>query len=208
MATIGQRYKDVLLSLAVAHNYGVDLGRLQLQKFIYLSDILSIIWETLAPRYGHYTYKNGPYDSGIQDAVDVLAFRGCVSIIQFTMRSGSTVTATYRISDIGLIIVNDMIKEDFFNRKYDMYKQIAHQVNKRGWDQLRNLVYSEASYSLRRADGNGQRLYSNSILKNESLRIILGFKSIIQSENVELTRKNLSFLFFDFLDNHQHLKNL
>src|SRR5438128_407663 len=80
MQNIANRMGDVVLALGEAEEANVQPTRIQLQKFIYLSDVLGQVVGTLKLREGHKTYRNGPYDAAIQNAVDSLAFRGVVRI--------------------------------------------------------------------------------------------------------------------------------
>lgn len=206
MAVTSQRYKDVLFALATAHQYEVALGRLQLQKYVYLNDTISILWEILAPKYAHKTYKNGPYDQGIQNAVDILAFRGFVQVVQSSIRIDGSVSSSYRISEFGLKLVDMLTTEDYFARKFDVYHCIGEQVQRRGWDKLKDLVYSEVTYSIKRGDSFGQYLQVNSLLTNESMRIIMGFNTLLEDKSARFSRYNLVILFFQFLDNYHSIK--
>ena len=74
------RMADVAFALAAAHDHRERLGKLRLQKFIYLADAVSLLYSFLPPQENHTTYMYGPYDAAIQRAVDSLAFRGFVAI--------------------------------------------------------------------------------------------------------------------------------
>lgn len=202
MATTGQRYKDVLLALATAHKYNQTLGRLQLQKFVYLADILSLIWDVVGPKEGHYTYKNGPYDPGIQNAADVLAFRGAVEIARSKIAI-SKVTAEYKITPLGINLVEKMIAEASFRKRADLYAAIGDEVERRGWKNLRQLVYAEATYVIKKGDNFGQSINVNSLLSNDSLRIVLDFNDLIADKTQELNKANLVSIFFKVVDNYR-----
>lgn len=204
MATAGQRYKDVVLALATAHKYEQELGRLQLQKIIYLADILSLIWDVVGPKNGHYTYKNGPYDHGIQNSVDVLAFRGAVEIAKNNISTNQIVT-TYRITQVGLNLANAMIREPTFAKRAELYDAIGHHINLRGWKNLKQLVYSEATYVIKQGDGLGHALNVNSLLSNDSLRIVLDFNNLVADKTQKFSRYNLVTIFFKILDNYRIL---
>jgi hypothetical protein len=206
MAVIGQRYKDVLFALAATRQYDADLGRLQLQKYIYLGDVLTVLWGILAPRQSHQTYRNGPYDQGIQNAVDVLAFRGFVTVVQSRFRIDGAVYSSYRISELGLELSGALVREGCFARKLHLYECIGSHVNELGWDRLRDLVYSEVTYLTKRGEAFGQYLQNNSLLTNESLRIVFGFNTLLEDESARLSRDNLTALFFQFLDNYQSVR--
>src|SRR5688572_8648288 len=90
------RMRDVALCLHAAAPRHVALNRIRLQKYIYLADVLSIVYAALPPVDGHITYKNGPYDRAIQNAVDALAFRGFVHVMTGGLDTNSS--NTYSLS--------------------------------------------------------------------------------------------------------------
>jgi len=199
------RYKDVLIALAVAHKYGESLGRLQLQKFIYLGDILSLLWEMFSPTNGYETYKRGPYDRKVQNAVDVLAFRGAVSIATNKNYVGSNGVVSYSITPIGMKIVTRMESETPFLKALQMYNVIGVHINQRGWQNLRKIVYSEATYISNKGAGYGVPLKTNSLLSNLSAQIIWGFEQMVRNKETSLSKENLVSIFFRVLDNSQQL---
>jgi uncharacterized protein YwgA len=203
----GHRYKDVLFALATAYSHGQSLGKLQLQKLVYLTDTLSLLWEIVSPKT-FQTYKQGPYDFGIQNAVDVLAFRGAVNIVRSNVHEGAeTISATYEISEIGLQIIKHLIVEAVFARKYDLSQIIGRHINRRGWHNLKKLVYSEATYLTMKAHGLGRPLETDSILTNDSLQILMGFKDLVRDKSATgLSRTSLVSIFFQILDDYQVFK--
>lgn len=202
MSQTGKRYRDALLALASAQNYGEALGRLQMQKFVYLADSLSMLWDLLGPEIGFQTYKHGPYDPAIQNAIDVLMFRGVIKIVTSEIKPDGTLTALYKISDSGLAIVKKMKTEPYFFRWVDLYGTIGTHVAKRGWEKLKGLVYSDATYVGRKVDGWGVSLNTNSLLSNDSLRILLEFNDLVRDKKLELNKENLTSIFFRILDNY------
>lgn len=202
MSETGKRYRDVILALASAHKYGEGLGRLQMQKFIYLADSLSILCDLLSPEIGFQTYKHGPYDPAIQNAIDVLMFRGVINIIRSAIKPDGTLTALYEISDSGLTIVKKMKNEPSFFRRAALYNTIGTHVAKRGWGKLKDLVYSDATYVGRKVDGWGVPLNTNSLLSNDSLRILLEFNNLVRNKDLKFSKENIISIFFRILDNY------
>lgn len=202
MSQTGKRYGDVLLALATAYNYGEGLGRLQMQKFVYLADSLSIMWDLLSPEIGFQTYKHGPYDPTIQNAIDVLVFRGVLNIISSEVKPDGTLIALYRISDVGLVMVTEMKTKPYFSRRANLYDTIGSHIAVRGWEKLKDLVYSEASYIGSKADGWGVALNKNSLLSNDSLRILLEFNDLVINRDEKLSKENLTSIFFRILDSY------
>lgn len=202
MSDTGHRYKDVLFSLGVANQYNQSLGKLQLQKFIYLADTLYPLWE-MASTNGYETYKHGPYDPNIQNAVDVLAFRGAVDIIQSEIISRGNTRVSYRISEIGSKILNNILEESAVAKKYELYEMLGHFISQRGWDKLRDLVYSEATYLTAKTDGFGRSLSLNNFISNDSFQILDGFNDLVRDRSSKLNKQSLIAIFFQILDNYQ-----
>lgn len=200
MSPINNRIKDVLITLAVAKSYHQHLGRLRLQKFIYLADIISLYWGILGSNNGHKTYKNGPYDSDIQNAVDVLAFRGFVSIYQSNIKEDATITASYTITKIGESLFSTLEKNKLFRNRIELFRCIGSHVNQKGWQNLKALVYQEPTYCFNKVNGWGYRLDYSSLLTNDSLRILDDLKKmLIKKKNQTLSRENFTSLYFKLL---------
>jgi len=202
MSRTGQRYKDVLLALATVQIYGEKLGRLQMQKLVYLVDSLSLLWGLLSPAPGFQTYKHGPYDPAIQNAIDVLTFRGAINIVSSEVKPDGSLIALYEISDTGIEIVRRMKNNSHFSERASLYETISNHVSQRGWGKLRDLVYSEATYIGKKADGWGTSLNTNSLLSNDSLRTLLEFNDLVRDRSLKLGRENLTSIFFRVLDNY------
>ncbi|MBN8582680.1 MAG: hypothetical protein J0L96_18595 [Anaerolineae bacterium] len=206
MIEIGRRLKDVLFALDVAGTYHQSLGRLQLQKFIYLADTLSLVWEIIAAN-GYQTYKHGPYDPNIQNAVDVLSFRGAVDIARIRYESDNVIQVNYQISKHGIGIVKSFHEELGVSAKYELYGILGHHINLRGWSQLKNLVYSEATFLTEKMDGLGKPLVLDSLLSNQSFRVLLGFNNLVVDSGGKINKKNLVSIFFRVLDNYSLIGN-
>lgn len=194
------RFSDVLISLYFANKHQQNkIGRIQLQKLIYLADTISVIWEVLAPKYGHETYKYGPYDKNIQNAVDAMVFRGFIDVVSFDIISEKNVDVKYRISEIGIKLYERISRENIISRKIDFYEHISFEVNKRNWFDLKSMVYSEPSYLANKIDGYGYGFDYISILKNESLRILYDFEKMLKP-NQKISKQNMVTIFFKLID--------
>ena len=204
MSETGYRYKDVLYALAVAKAYNQHLGKIQLQKYIYLADTLAPIWNLISgDRYR--TYKNGPYDRNIQNAVDVFAFRGAVTIVKSDFHAADSIHVSYEISDIGQQIVVRLREQPEFSKKLELYEILGKYINKRGWNNLMTLVYSEPTFVSSKGEGYGVHLGLDSLLTNETLQILLGFNTLFKDNPSRLGKKSLVSIFFQLLDNYQIL---
>ncbi len=155
---IALRMRDVGVALASAGVFNQPLGKLQLQKYIYLLDALGGVFETLAPSEGHRTYLHGPYDWAIQDAVDSLSFRGLVRIEAVKRHGGGGVMARYRLTGDGNYWVDSLRQTELLSRRFRAGDAIARRVERIGWTRLRELVYAEPTFVERASVGYGQEL--------------------------------------------------
>jgi len=205
MSPINNRLKDVIISLSVANFYNQDLGRLRLQKFIYLADIISLYWGIINNNRGHKTYKNGPYDVDIQNAVDVLAFRGFVSITQTNMKEDGSITGSYRITDVGRQLFDTMENNKLFKRRISLFKLIGVNIEQSGWNNLKALVYLEPTYCFNKVSGWGFRLDYSSLLSNDTLRILDGLKKMLVGSNDSyMNETDFTTLYFKLLTAKLH----
>ena len=196
-----ERYRDVIIALKLADDYGQNLGRIQLQKFIYLADIISVLWNTLAPKNGHETYRNGPYDSDIQNAVDILSFRGFISIVDINIRDEKRVSSNYRININGKKLFDRLKNNLLFKNRIELYCFIAKKIDERGWANLMALVYAEPTYSYSKINGWGYRFNYSSLLTNDTLQILRGFEKMLnRNSGFQLSKENLTSLYFKLLD--------
>ncbi len=201
MFPINNRIKDVIIALNVAEQYNQELGRLGLQKFIYLADIISLYWGMLNICNGHETYKRGPYDYDIQNSVDVLAFRGFVSISQSNIKEDGSVTASYVLSKFGKLLFKELEKNRIFKTRIELFTSIGYHVEKRGWRNLKALVYLEPTYCFAKNNGWGYRLDYSSLLSNDTLRILDGFRKMLNSDKMEnISKENFTSIFFKILE--------
>lgn len=207
MTNVVLRYRDVLMALGVSQYYGVQLGKLQLQKFIYLSDILSLLWEYLAVDKGHETFRHGPYDYNIQNAVDILSFRGFVNITEFEIQKDGGIRAKYLLSSMGSKLLDKLCENSNIYARYKIYKEIGKQVNFRGWYKLRSIVYAEPTFVNLSLNGWNSRIQTDSILSNLSIQLIYSFIRISESFEKKLTQENLVALYFQVLDQYMEYKS-
>jgi len=198
MAYANQRFIDVLFALNVAKRYEEVLGRIQLQKYIYLADTISLIWQVLAPKHGHETYKHGPFDEAINNAVDALAFRGFVDIVAIKMEE-KRVDAQYVLNKNGSKLFEELHSNDLFRNKIELYSQIGLHVNRLGWRRLRELVYAEPTYLQSRATGYGYKFDYLSLFANDSLRILYQFENMLKNGQ-KISKENMVSLFFKLIE--------
>lgn len=192
------RYADVLISLYTARKNKPRLGRLQLQKYIYLCDSISLLWNQAALGSKYITYKHGPYDRQIQNAVDALAFRGLVTIASLDMDNSKKASALYEITHEGCKLVEQIRNTPPFSRRLLLCEQVSDSITERGWKNLLSLVYADPTYVREGGIGWGRQIKMNSLAKNISSRVIAFFSSLTRDGT--MSEENITTLYFELLD--------
>jgi len=198
------RCKDVIFALSVAGKHSQPLGRLALQKLIYLFDVLAISWRHVGARQGFHPWHNGPYDRNIQNAVDLLAFRGFVGVSELSFRHARNVGCRYLLTDAGSLAVTTLCDDESLANDLELFAEIALEVDRRGWRKLREIVYAEPTYIGAVAAGAANPLPLGSAAQNLSWVLLkqirdassFGFRS-------SMSRKTLVQVFFAMLDEHR-----
>lgn len=142
------RIKDTSLCLSVAKNYVLLLGRLEIQKVIYLIDSISAYLFVLSGKKGHQTYYYGPYDKNIQNALDALVIRDLVEMCDIKV-ANNTVSCNYFLTDIGICWTNNLINT---STSIQYRAQIADGViyslvQRNKMHKVKDLVYAEPLYA-------------------------------------------------------------
>jgi uncharacterized protein YwgA len=194
-----QRFKDVLFALSSASRANVKLGRLQLQKLIYLADVFSAVWRVVSSPAQFRPDSFGPYDPAIQNAVDALVFRGIAQIgeLRFGRRY---VKSTYSLSAIGTDVISRLVSDEVMGEELSLYDEIATEINKRGWNRIRDIVYAEPTYCAARAGAESSQLRTNRPNSNQTVRLARLFDASWSKEESQFDAKTfvqIMFLVFD-----------
>ena len=197
------RMYDVCLALGVAKKHGQFLNRIRLQKFIYLLDVVSLLYEFCPPREGHHTYKLGPYDPAIQNAVDSLAFRGFAKVFNVEYSSNG-IHAEYGLTNAGESWLAKLRKTEGFGIRWQAAFEVGQKVNARGWNRLIELVYAEPTFTETRLSGYGQRLDPTNGLKSSSASLMEIINRGLSQGFTEIQpdRELIVELFFRYLDSY------
>ena len=200
---------DVAMSLSSASIYGQKLNRIRLQKFIYLLDVVGYIFEMLPPSDNHHSYKNGPYDAAIQNAVDSLAFRGVVEITGVEQLPDGKIHSQYNLTPTGLKWVESLAQEESYSLRQKAANLTGRYINDLGWSRIKNLVYAEPTYAQVGSGGFGRRLEIYNGTENTAAYLIGLINRCLESSshNVGLNRDLAVEMFFRFLDNYDKSKN-
>jgi hypothetical protein len=155
---IANRMGDVVLALGEAEKVNIQPTRIQLQKFIYLCDVLGQVVGTLKLREGHKTYRNGPYDAAIQNAVDSLAFRGVVRIAGIWKTASGGTGTKYALATPGRRLMSRLRETPEFARKVQVARLVGAELHELGWSRIVDLVYAEPTFVATRPSGWGSPL--------------------------------------------------
>jgi len=152
------RMRDVALVLLAVQEHDLALNRIGLQKLIYLLDSSATIFEILPPAEGHETYKHGPYDRYIQNAVDCLCFRGLVRI-ERAVSYENALSTEYGLTPAGEAWANQIIAEVTQRTRWELVGALTQELTRANqWAHLRELVYAEPTFIAAKPSGWGQKL--------------------------------------------------
>jgi hypothetical protein len=200
--SIALRLRDVGIALHVAFGYGQFLNRIRLQKFIYLMDAVAVVFSEIPQREGYVTFKHGPFDRRVQNAVDALAFRGLVSINNLTRGDQGTLSVEYRLSDAGVEWAHRITSEIGFGERATVGAEVGRRIDSVGWGRLRELVYSEPTFVGLRPNGYGQSLRPSAGLENSSARLISVIIRSLAADGSQPTRNSVLDVYFRYLDTY------
>ncbi len=204
------RMRDVVLGLFGAAQYQQHLGRIQLQKLIYLTDSISTLFTLLPPQKAHETYKHGPWDNAIQSAVDCLVFRGCAEVEVRRDTGDGRIACRYSISDSGRRWASKLIESAAGTRRWEATMAVCDRVNVLGWRRLRRLAYAEPTYVSARQAGFGQELRPYTFQDATSGALLEVMRMVLTPSwnNTPPKASLLVELFFEFLDRYDQQAQL
>lgn len=202
------RSKDVLFGLAAAEELSQPLGRLPLQKMIFLADVLAPLWREASVPPGFSPYRNGPYDRRIQNTVDALVFRGIATVVAPPkFRRADNVECKYSLTEAGKDAVQKIAKESDFDDELGLFRAIATEISRRGWHNIKALVYAEPTYDTAHATGNWERLLTDSPSENLTREFLRRFREAMRTpEDRPISRANLVKMFFAVLERQAGLE--
>jgi hypothetical protein len=152
-----------MLALHFAAQSGAVISRIRLQKLVYLLDCVSRLYDTLPSSVTHRTYHNGPYDPTIQNAVDILVFRGFVASEFRKPR-----TFTYQLTEAGGDVVRSWLRREAFPSRTTAAHDLSAALEQLGWSWIVKLVYAEPTYRVKSEVGFGQALVVDDITTNSA----------------------------------------
>lgn len=200
--TVTLRMRDVTVALGSAASYKQTLNRIRLQKFVYLMDAVAVIFRSLPASEGHYTFKHGPFDPAVQNAVDSLAFRGLVRITKLDTTEEGRVSAEYALSEAGVDCYRAMRESEATVTRVAIADEVATRVNRLGWYRLRELVYAEPTFLKARTAGYGRRLVTYNGREVSTGRLLQVIIRSLGSLGVTPSRGIVLDAYFQYLDKY------
>jgi uncharacterized protein YwgA len=196
-----ERVRDVGVALYSSNTYNEILGRLKLQKLLYLTDTLAICKHLLCVKSGHETYYHGPYDQKIQNAVDLLGFWGLVRITDINVQEGK-IASNYQITHEGEIWIEDLVtKSRSISQRLELTNAICDSLSQRNaFSKIKDLVYAEPTYSRLGQKGYGTNLELSNFDSNLSAQVVAKMESIYRSDKINLSIRYISDFLIEFLD--------
>lgn len=203
------RMRDVVLALNEAKKVRLHPTRIQLQKFIYLADVLGQVVGVLKPHEGHKTYRNGPYDPAIQNAVDALAFRGLVRIAGVWPTPSGRMGTSYAIAAGGVQLLERILSHPSLVLKVKMAELVGDELRRLGWDRIVRLVYAEPTYVTTRPGGWGSQLRAEDGLQVSTAFVVALMRRVVSTllEDGEATPEWIVDRFFAFLNDYDRTAN-
>ena len=198
------RMGDVMLALGEAGQAKVRPTKIQLQKFVYLADVLGQVVGSLKPREGHKTYRNGPYDPAIQNAVDALAFRGLARVAGAWRTPSGHLATSYTLAEPGLEFLKKLREHQALARKVQMAGFVGAALCEIGWDRIVRLVYAEPTYVATRPTGWGSRLAAEDGLVVSAAFMLAVMRRVAETLSTERAAnpKWITDRFFAFLSDY------
>lgn len=205
---IALRMRDVGLALRTSGKHGVRLNRIALQKMLYLADAVSLLFELLPPLEGHETYKHGPYDRQIQNAIDSLCFRGFGRIAR-AVQIDNKLSTEYELTIAGERWANRLSDDPNMTARSRLLETLGAEIDKtHSWQNLRELVYAEPTFVAVRPSGWGQKLPLGDVSKPSASALFqLSRIALEHSAQRPPSRELLISIFFRYLNQYATLQN-
>ncbi|WP_017690446.1 hypothetical protein [Paenibacillus sp. PAMC 26794] len=196
-----ERVRDVAIVLKISKSHNQKLGRLQLQKILYLVDSLVVCRHIISATNGYETYHHGPYDQKIQNAADLLGFWGLVNITDIVVNNGKIVS-NYEITGLGEEWVEELISnsESIFER-HNVVEAICESLsNRNAFNRVKDLVYAEPTYSRLGHKGYGHKLDLSNYETNLTIQVIIKMETMFKMDKIEMSDRFMADFLIEFLE--------
>lgn len=178
-----KRNEILFVLMAAKQIMNVSLTRIEMQKIIYLINILAPLKSLILDYFEFKVWHNGPYSKDIQNTLNNLVALNLVEMPDYKIKNNNnkiSEMSKYTISPLGENIVSQLILYDAKQEEYQWILSIVRLVNLYGINNIVEIVYQEPTfkYLKNKNDGFGSTIYINEIDDNKLISLIKEIKKI------------------------------
>ncbi|NIK69125.1 hypothetical protein [Paenibacillus sp. BK720] len=179
-------------------NWGYQT-KIQMQKGVYLIQILSPLYNLAEEYVKYFSYNYGPFSAQLQGTIHHLCSLGLVDLIYY--EPGINGKARYTISEKGKFAFSKLSSLPKFNKMVDLSRIISNMIDIYGLDHLVDIVYEEPTFKKMKIEGQFSKIIKVQGEQNLSTKIIEQFNSISQQmfKREQITIESLIIAYFDYL---------
>lgn len=181
-----ERKNEILFALrAIKKVINRPVTRIEVQKIIYLTNILAPLKDFILDYFEFTVWHNGPYSKEIQNSLNNLVSRRLVKMKQYKIKRSngrSFETSKYVINIHGERVINKLIKFKQKKEQYAWVYSIVRLINLYGIDNVVKIVYQEPTFKHLKENSFGSNIPINDIANNKLLFLAKEIKSIGEEE--------------------------
>jgi len=202
-----KRKNEVLFILYAANKILREpLSRIEVQKSVYLCNVLAPIKELILDFFEFRVWNHGPYSSEIQNTLNNLVALRYIRMNDYNVRTNNNVkyeSSYYSILDKGILVVEKLIEYPDEKEQYLWIQSIIKIIGIYGIKNIVKIVYEEPTFRFLKQNENnrGQAIPINNVCQNKIIDLFKMIKDIAVNEfryMVE-TPENVLLAVFDFL---------
>jgi uncharacterized protein YwgA len=173
--------------------------KIQMQKGVYLIQILSPLYDLAEEYVKFFSYNYGPFSAQLQGTIHHLCSIGLIDLLYY--EPGNNGKAQYCISQKGKEAFYKLEALPRFRRMDDLTRIISNMIDIYGLDNLINIVYQEPTFKKMKNAGHFGRLIKLQGENNLTKKIIDEFESISHKmfRREHVTIESLLVAYFDYL---------
>lgn len=151
-----RRYNEALFALDAAKLMGwAYLNRIQLQKILYLCEMLAPFRDVVMAHLEYRFHYKGPYARDLQNSVDHLLTRGLAELVSYSLTTGSSdvptsddqvEVASYRLTSEGQHVIESLVAISSNEEARELVFIICELTDLYGLGNVVNLVYQEPTF--------------------------------------------------------------
>jgi uncharacterized protein YwgA len=174
-------------------------SKIQMQKGVYLTQVLAPLYDLAEDYVKYFSYKHGPYSANLQSTIHHLCCLGYISLDMYEPWSKGK--ALYSISKKGKTVIADLKKGLMFDKIFNLTRIISNMIDIYGIENIVEIVYQEPTFLELKEKGITSRRILLNAETNLSIKLIDHFEvlsgELFNRENV--TTESLIVTYFDYL---------